>query len=221
MNFQRYAIYATPEGALAQAGAGWLGWDIHTGTGVAHPDGLDLAAVTARPRRYGLHATIKPPLRLAAGRDANGLTEAAREIAATLSPVTLEGLQVAQLGRFLALRPVGPTAALDAMAARVVRDIDGFRAPASQEELERRRGRLSPRQEENLTRWGYPHVMEDFRFHITLTGPLSEPDVLRARAEAYFAPVLPRPFAITNLTLVGEDPEGFFHAVERLPLGGS
>src|SRR5262249_30663264 len=31
---------------------------------------------------------------------------------------------------------------------------------------------LSERQIENLDRWGYPYVFEDFRFHLTLTGPI-------------------------------------------------
>ena len=26
-----------------------------------------------------------------------------------------------------------------------------------------------PRQDANLLRWGYPYVLEDFRFHMTLT----------------------------------------------------
>ena len=31
---------------------------------------------------------------------------------------------------------------------------------------------LTSRQREQLERWGYPYVMEDFRFHMTLTGRL-------------------------------------------------
>ena len=31
---------------------------------------------------------------------------------------------------------------------------------------------LTPRQRGYLERWGYPYVMEDFRFHMTLTGRL-------------------------------------------------
>src|SRR5262249_2220033 len=32
--------------------------------------------------------------------------------------------------------------------------------------------RLTPRQRDYLERWGYPYVMEEFRFHMTLTGRL-------------------------------------------------
>ena len=31
---------------------------------------------------------------------------------------------------------------------------------------------MTPKQCEHLDRWGYPYVMEDFRFHMTLTGRL-------------------------------------------------
>ena len=31
---------------------------------------------------------------------------------------------------------------------------------------------LTPRQRDHLDRWGYPYVMQDFRFHMTLTGRL-------------------------------------------------
>ena len=69
MKFDRYAIYFTPQGSLAEAGAAWLGWDLARGRTVAHPDvaGLDVAALTETPRKYGLHATIKPPFVLAEG----------------------------------------------------------------------------------------------------------------------------------------------------------
>jgi 2'-5' RNA ligase len=32
---------------------------------------------------------------------------------------------------------------------------------------------LTARQLDHLDRWGYPYVMEDFRFHMTLTGRLA------------------------------------------------
>src|SRR5262249_54746601 len=50
---------------------------------------------------------------------------------------------------------------------------DNFRSPVTPEERRRRLGAgLTNRQIENLDRWGYPYVLEDFRFHMTLTGPV-------------------------------------------------
>ncbi len=221
--FDRYAIYVTPQGSLASHGAAWLGWDIATGTTVPHPqiDGLDVAALTKRPRKYGLHATIKPPMALAQGTTSEELEQAAGALARSAAPVILDGLKITRIGRFIALTPRGDTGPLNALAALVFEALDPFRAALSAPELARRRKYpLTPAQEHNLTLWGYPHVMQDFRFHITLTGPVSDIETTAPLVETHFKPVLPAPFVISHLTLAGEDTDGMFHTIARLPLGG-
>ncbi len=227
MTFTRYAIYYAPPHAAdwSRFGASWLGWDMEAGTEVAHPaiDGLDVAAITATPRKYGLHATMKPPMRLAEGASRAELEAACAALAASRPPVTLDGLHLARLGRFLALRPSGDEGALVALAAACVRDLDAFRAPAPKAELARRRAAgLSPEQERNLTDWGYPYVMDQFRFHITLTGKLPKgqlPAVAEALQEQLI-PLLPTPFVISDLALMGEDTDGRFHLLHRYALTG-
>jgi hypothetical protein len=127
------------------------------------------------------------------------------------------------MGRFLALRPEGPEDALWALAADVVRVTEPFRAPPGEEELARRRAAgLTERQEAMLERWGYPHVMEEFRFHVTLTGPLA-PGEAAPVVEAlgpWLAPVLPRPLEAGSISLLGEAEDGFFHEIERFALTG-
>ena len=225
MKFHRYAIYYTPKGALAEAGAAWLGWDLARGRAVAHPEvtGLDVAALTETPRKYGLHATIKPPFVLAEGASADGVLTEFKTLCKRLAPVTLDGLALTPLGRFLALTPAGDTAALNAMAAEVVRGLDTFRAPPSEADLARRRqANLTPKQEANLSQWGYPYVMEAFRFHITLTGKLPKGDLpqVTAALAPYITPHLPRPFVLNSLTLVGQAEDGMFHEVHRAALSG-
>ncbi|MGL6208804.1 MAG: DUF1045 domain-containing protein, partial [Paracoccaceae bacterium] len=66
----RYAIYYAPEtGDLADFTAAWLGWDPVLGQAVPHPqiEGRPhaVADLTATPRKYGFHGTIKPPFHLA------------------------------------------------------------------------------------------------------------------------------------------------------------
>jgi len=120
MHFTRYAVYYTPpEGAFSEFGAAWLGWDATRGTAVAHPDmaGLPVAEITETPRKYGLHATMKPPFRLTDGQDEAGLRDAFARFCAQARPVLLDGLTVTALGRFLTLMPEGDTSALDALAA--------------------------------------------------------------------------------------------------------
>ncbi|KIC12590.1 phosphonate metabolism protein [Leisingera sp. ANG-M1] len=227
MTFTRYAIYYAPpaDAEWSRFGASWLGWDMETGRELPHPDtsGLDVAAITDVPRKYGLHATLKPPMRLAEGQTQAALEDACAALAAAQKAVTLDGLHLARLGRFLALRPTGDQTALNALAAACVTELDAFRAPASQAELERRRAAgLTPEQNENLTLWGYPYVLDQFRFHITLTGKLPKPELpaVEAALEEHLIPLLPAPFVIRDLALMGEAPDGRFHLIHRYALSG-
>ncbi len=222
---KRYAVYyAPPAGAFAERAAAWLGRDAETDAALPQPDlGLDAAALTAEARRYGFHGTLKAPFRLAEGESLETLRAALADLARDLAPVRTPGLRMAELEGFLVLEPEGDPAALRALAAEVVTRLDRLRAPLDASEIARRRPELlSPRQRALLELWGYPHVLEEFRFHLTLTGRL-EPD-LAARARgilsAHFAPVLPRPFEIGELCLFGEPAEGGFRLLHRQALSG-
>lgn len=217
----RHAIYWVPGGPLAAFGAAWLGWDVAEGREVPHPDvpGLPrpLADLTAAPRRYGLHATLKAPFRLRPGRTEGELSEAIAALAARLGPVRAE-LALADLDGFVALTPLGDARAIGDLAAESVRALDAFRAPSPPEELARRRaGGLSAAQDAHLVRWGYPHVMDAFRFHVTLTGPLGPGEA--GPVLAALRPRLPiQPFVLDALTHVGEGADGRFRVLARHPL---
>ncbi len=222
--FNRYAIYWAPEsGALARMTAAWLGWDPDSGMAVAQPDlGVPLADLTSDPRRYGFHGTIKAPFRLAEDVSRGELSAALVRVCADAAPVVLTGLQLRQIERFLALTPEGDAATLTALAARVVQHLDPCRAALTDAEIARRRpDRLNPRQRELLATYGYPHVMEQFQFHLTLSNNLTEVEaaMLRPHAERLFLPLLPRPFRIDSLCLFGEARDGF-HLLERHALTG-
>ena len=168
----RYAIYYTPppETALARFGAAWFARD---------------APCLDAPRRYGFHGTLKAPFRLAAGASEAELLCAAESFAAARPALSAPPLRLAVLAGFLALLPSEPFEALDRLAADCVAAFDRFRAPLTDTEAaSRRRAGLSPRQEALLRRWGYPHVMEAFRFHLTLTDRLDEAGAARERAAA-------------------------------------
>lgn len=226
--YKRYAIYYAPEpGPLATFGAAWLGWDAEAGRTRAHPVVPDLPrpvdALTQTPRRYGFHGTIKPPFRLARGSDIGVLHRSAAALAAQLRPVLLDGLQLSRLGGFLALTPRGDTAELGALAGSVVQALDGFRAPPTPEDIARRNpDRLSHRQKTLLDRWGYPYVMEEFRFHMTLTGPLrdQEAEATRSALAPVLAPLTDGPLRISSLCLFGESEDGRFHNLHRYALSG-
>lgn len=227
-NFVRFAVYYAPEpGALANFAAAWLGWDPVAGEHIAHPEiaGLPrpVEALTATPRKYGFHGTLKPPFRLADGSSLDQLQSDLASLAARVPSVHLDGLALHVLGGFLALTPEGDLAPLETLAATVVEALDHHRAPASPEETARRMAAgLSPRQQALLAKWGYPFVMDEFRFHLTLTGKLvpGEARAVRAALTPVLAPILPSPFQVKELCLFGEDDEGMFHLLHRYPLSG-
>ena len=223
---RRYALYwlPAPGSRLEAFGRAVLGYDAVSGEAVAHPDGLgELAAVTAGARIYGFHATLKAPLRLAPGATEADLIVAARGLVAAHPPVMVGPLKVAALGRFLALVPETPSPELGLLAAECVVALDSLRAPLTESERAKRRPeRLDPRGRALLDRWGYPHVFEAFRFHMTLTDALPELDRdgwHRRLAEAYTASG-PEPAVIDAVSLLTQDGSGPFRLLARLSFGG-
>ncbi|MEL6641308.1 MAG: DUF1045 domain-containing protein [Pseudomonadota bacterium] len=223
MSFTRFAVYyLPPDGSLASFGARWLGWDVATGVAADQYTVTGLADATMTPRKYGFHGTLKPPFRLADGQTLDGLATAIETLAASTSPAKSDGLELRRLGQFLALTPTGETRDIGRIAAACVTNLDQFRAPPSEAELARRRAAgLTSRQDTLLMRWGYPYVMEEFRFHLTLTGKLGDANVGQwANAAAGLLPTLPRPFTLDTIALVGERKDGGFQLIQRYHLTG-
>ncbi len=183
----RYAVYFAPDpvSQLWRFGTRWLGRDPISGTELAQPrlPGIDqgrIRQVTESPRHYGFHATLKAPFALAEGTSRVDLETALRDFAAGCAVFEMAPLRLASLGGFLALMTSRAETALQALADECVRVFDEFRAPTTEADLARRRpGLLNDRQRDNLETWGYPFVFDDFRFHMTLTCRLDDPE--RAR----------------------------------------
>lgn len=174
----RYAIYYVPaaDTPLYRFGASVLGYDSYAGADCDVIEGANARIWPARvrePRVYGFHATMKPPFRLAEGVDEADLQRTFLAFAAQHQSVAAGDIAVRELGSFIALTPTSPRPPLNALADACVRDFDRLRAPMTEQDLRRRlTPGLSDRHIEYIYRWGYPHVFEDFRFHMTLTGSL-------------------------------------------------
>jgi putative phosphonate metabolism protein len=222
----RVAVYYAPrpDDPLFAAGATWLGRDPESDASASQPDIPDIAEITAEPRLYGFHATLKPPMRLAEGRQWVDVLAAARDLADRIASFDLPRLAVQDLHGFLALRETIPCPPLQALADACVEHLDPFRAPPSQAELaRRRRANLSAEQDAMLTRWGYPYVFASWFFHMTLTRRLTadEKARLQPKAEAYFTHALSLPRRVTDICLFTQTaPDAPFVIAERLKLRG-
>lgn len=227
--FTRYAVYDAPRcGVFADRVSRWLGRDCATGLPVS-PDGpKGLArpqmALTDSPRRYGFHGTLKAPFRLAPGIVRADLSARLAHLAQRLSSVEVAaGLSLRDLGGWLALVPKGDEGAINRLAADVMRGLDDLRAPLDAAEIARRDpASLTPHQRALLLEWGYPYVLDQFRFHLTLTDmlPADEAAALIRPLAEWLAPVLPRPYLIRDLCLFGEAVDGQFYLLERHSLTG-
>jgi putative phosphonate metabolism protein len=180
--FPRYAIYYAAErgSVLDQFGARLLGYDTWAAKDLPFPDGVaetvaDWREVTSDPRKYGFHATLKAPFALAAERTEHELATACAAFAGQPRALPLFKPVVDSISGFIAVVPVERCDQLERLAADCVTAFDEFRAPLTAQDRARRNpDRLTQRQRDYLDRWGYPYVMEEFRFHMTLTGRLNE-----------------------------------------------
>lgn len=228
----RFAVYFAPppESAWWAAGSRWLGRCAATNAALAPPPIAHIAPelqlqLTADPRRYGWHGTLKAPFSLAEGVSLDDVRQTLRSIAASFTPFEMPELRVRRMGDFLALGSEGDNAMVNAVANSCVRELDKLSAALSPEELVRRRqkGSLSPQEDALLLRWGYPYVLESYRFHLSLTGTLqgvdrSTVERLETAAQAWFG-ALP-PCCFDGVALFCEPTKGAeFVLVERWEFG--
>jgi putative phosphonate metabolism protein len=232
MGEARYAIYYVPprDSDLWAFGCAWLGRDPETGENLPQDDTpelplRELAEVTAAPRRYGFHATLRAPFALAAGTDEAGLLEAVAGFAAARAAFDAPPVDLYVLGGFLALTLSEGCPAMDALAAAAVEAFEPFRAPLTEGEIaRRRRARLTPRQDAQLLRWGYPYVFEDFVFHMTLTDKLDdeeEREILRDALKDVVSVLGSAPLPVREVGLFKQpNRETPFRLIRRFPLAG-
>ena len=224
----RQALYfaPSPTSRLHAFASAWLGRDARSGLPVprAVVEGLaaaDLARITESPRRYGFHATLKAPFRLAPGMTVDLLHQAVRAFAASRPAFTI-GIEVTSLRGFLAFTARPPVDELNDFAAACVRGFEPFRAPLDDDELQRRRPELlSARQRQYLALWGYPYVMDEFVFHMTLTERLAgaEHDRLLAMLQRSTADLVAPPLPIDRLSVFEEpEPGASFRMTGSYPL---
>lgn len=181
--FARYAVYFSPDdrSELGRFGSSVLG---RTATGQRSSDTRssfhDLGrwqSLTEKPAHYGFHATLKAPFELAAGFQQDDLLQACAFLATQQSAIVLDGLAPQCISNFAALTlPRQPVQLLE-LSNTCVTSLERFRAPINEHDIERRKNaKLTERQFDQLLKFGYPYVFDDFQFHMTLSSQLSDAD---------------------------------------------
>lgn len=236
MSDPRYAIYIAPPPCtpLWHFGSKVLGYDAVSRLDVHgfSPDGIDAQTwrrMTMRPRAYGFHGTLKAPFRLAEGRDRDGLIHELLEFAAARDTFDLGPLAITSLADhgghgFAALTQTLPSPMLADLEIDTVRRFDHFRAPLNEEERAKRKPeRLTPRQQQALDLYGYPHVGPDYRFHMTLSGEIAEVfDIADKLADAMANDIGTASLRVDALVLFEQPASGQnFRVIHRADFRGS
>lgn len=224
MAVPRYAIYFVPaaDTPLGAFGLSILGYDSRSGRSMeqrlgAGDGSIDWLAATRAPRLYGFHATLKAPFRLKHGSEEPEVRAALSSLARGRDAVVVGPLEVTSIGAYVVLRPRSGERGLTALAQACVEQFEAFRAPMSEEERRRRHPELlTARQRDLLETYGYPFVAEEFRFHMTLAGPLASDQqaVARIALAATFASLEACSVAVEDLALMKQDaPDAAFRVI--------
>ena len=222
----RYAIYYLPDenSRLAQFGARWFGYDCHSGR-TCDRASFGLGALAAQavetPAKYGFHATLVAPFHLLPSVAIEDVIGRMRAVAASVRPPEPARLSMRELGRFVALRP-DDDLPLRQLSVSCLVACNPLRASLSNAERERRlRSPFSEYQRILLETYGYPYVMDEFRFHMTLTGRLSDEERVRIQSAlaGELAPILAEPVKIHALSLLEQaTPDVPFRFYSRVEL---
>lgn len=180
----RYAIYFTPadDSLLGIFGASVLrrkatSADPFINRQLPYPfENTELwLACIKKPSHYGFHATLKAPFCLSSGQSADSLLCEVKHFCTLQRPLSLNGLAPRRTRRFDALAFEQQPDGIHRLANECVEQFEAWRAPLSETDLERRyQDTLCDEQIHYLNRYGYPYVLNQFNFHMTLSG--TQPD---------------------------------------------
>ena len=227
----RYAIYFVPavQSRLYRYGSAILGYDCYSGKAVDFPDKSVGAAVnwnelSKEPRGYGFHAALKAPFHLLPSHSERQLINALRNFAGLGHAVHSFVPAVRMLAGFFAVVPREPAPALDALADSCTTLFDAYRAPITPQERARRIAlKLNEEQIRNLDRWGYPYVLSQYRFHMTLTGKVPagrRKAILVVLLKAFRQSGVEASVAVDRVALVKQEtPDAAFRVVSDATLG--
>jgi hypothetical protein len=186
--YSRYAIYYAPpkESSLEEFGRYWFGWDPLNAKlinnkrrinylnrfGIKNLINIDKNVLIAK--KYGFHGTLIPPFKLNKNYSTNTLFKKTEEIAKKLKKFKFYKFKLKKINNFYAFVQNKKNNNINKLSNRLVRELFKFRSPLTKKEIDRRNpSKLSKLQLNILYKWGYPYLMSEFNFHMTLASEVT------------------------------------------------
>lgn len=146
------------------------------------PAKILLERLTAPAAYYGFHATLKAPFSLRDEFTFSDLRRKVELLAQKTDCVSLAGLEPRLYRGFVALCFEQQSADVAKLAEICVRELEPYRAALTEEEMQARKEsqNLNAEQLKLLRVYGYPFVLNNFDFHMTLSGKLCSGEDSRA-----------------------------------------
>jgi hypothetical protein len=165
---ERFSVYHVlePDDPLYCLGSRILGRCLYRSMAVPPPWPLSSKRHRVKAAKYGFHATLVAPFKT--NEPTDKLIETLHHLAGRLRSAELGPLELSLLEQgFPALVPADSTPEVFNLEKELVIGLCPFRLPPEPPELARREP-LSSRQRVLAQKWGYPYVLEEFRYHLTL-----------------------------------------------------
>jgi hypothetical protein len=141
----RYAIYFVPAAATKffRFGSSVLGYDCYTGASIERPAALAAEpelwdALTAEPRRYDFHATLKAPFGLSPLYTETQLINAVHSFAGLPHAIPSLTPAMQMISGFAAIVPAPASPAINDLTSKCTTIFDAFRAPMTAQERAQR-----------------------------------------------------------------------------------
>ena len=186
--YSRYAIYYAPpkESSLEEFGRYWFGWDPLNAKlinnkhrinylnrfGIKNLINIDKNVLI--PKKYGFHGTLIPPFKLNKNYSTNTLFKKTEDIAKKFKKFKFYKFKLKKINNFYAFVQNKKNNNINKLSNRLVRELFKFRSPLTKKEIDRRNpSKLSKLQLNILYKWGYPYIMSEFNFHMTLASEVT------------------------------------------------
>ena len=233
--YSRYAIYYAPpkESSLEEFGRYWFGWDPLNAKlinnkqrinylnrfGIKNLKNIDKNVLIAK--KYGFHGTLIPPFKLNKNYSTNTLFKKTEDIAKKFKKFKFYKFKLKRINNFYAFVQNKKNSNINKISNRLVKELFKFRSPLTKKEIDKRNpSKLSKLQLNILHKWGYPYLMSEFKFHMTLASEVtgnklySELKKIEKKKEI----ILNEINDFDKIYIFGENQKGMFENLENFSL---